>query len=321
MYIDLFDDHFMIDDQEGWVTNMTITSEYFPDYYVIFLPDHGNLITFSSTYADPEDPSGHFRFTLELRPNGSVFDDSYDNFPSELPDAYKSYADYLESDKCTKNVIDGLTGAIVIDRGSPVYCPGVSKAEAGGSAGAASEDADKTTADTGSDDTASEGEGGDSITTEYDYMVDGRLTSRDGYFSLVVPKGWEYMGDSSDSNYIYLYTDDGNEQIDIKLDYLNGYTLKDRAHEETYSTDTYDYDKSIKEGTAKIDGRTFYTVGPSVSYGTTFYHLFSEWKPDPTMFINIAVRLNGQDDKAKMEKVLKSADYRSIISSIRIKDK
>ena len=304
IYVDLFEDHFMIDDDEGWVTNMTITSEYYPDYYVIFLPDHGNLITFSSTYVDPDDPKGHFRFTLELRPNGSMFDDSYDNFPSELPDAYKSYCDYLEGDKCTKNVIDGLTGTIVIDRGSPVYCPGVSKADAGGSSGGSSGD------DTSASASASGASGGVLFDSSKAKTSGTSIDGEDGFASMTVPSGWETetWGNMSATK--------GDESITIMMSYLNGYDLYGLTHAAAVDPDG----NRLDIGKAEISGREFYAIGPYADSGSVYCHLFGEWKKDPERCVEMYIRVGDTEDLSKMNDMLKDPEVLGILKSIKLHD-
>ena len=300
MYIRMDRDHFEIDDTDGWVTDMTIPEDDYSDYYVIFIENHGNLISFTSTYASPDNPSDSFDFTLEMRKNGSVFDESYDTFPIEVSDSYASYSDYLYSDDCSVNVVDGTTGEVLIDRGSPVYVPGTARQ----SSAAGSENSTEPAADSSSG--------------EYQEIQNGRLTSLNGYFSMEVPSGWDYEGIELDSNQIYVNKDD--VQINVQLDYLNGYTLQKYAHEKTYSTDTYDYDKTVQEGTATVAGRTFYTVGPVADHGNLYYYLLGEWKKDSAMFVKLNVEIFNTEDRAKMAPVLAGEAYRKIIDTLQIHD-
>ena len=113
---------------------MTIPEDYFSDYYAIFVPGHGNLVTISSHYDDPEEAGAGFDFTLEMRPYGSLFNEDYDTLP---PD-YDDYVDYLYSDDFDGDVVNGETGEVVVDRGSPVYVPGAaSRSGSGNKIGAA----------------------------------------------------------------------------------------------------------------------------------------------------------------------------------------
>ena len=143
-----------------------------------------------------------------------------------------------------------------------------------------------------------------------------QLVSRDGYFTMDVPAGWEGMSITLDTNQIYVNQED--VQISVKLDYLNGYTVQEQAHRETFSTDTYTYDETVPEGTAVVDGRTFYTAGPVADHGNLYYYLFGEWPPDPEKFINLSVEIFSTEDRAQMAPVLAGDAYRSVLDSLKI---
>jgi hypothetical protein len=128
MYIKADAEHFEIDDADAWVSDMTIPEDNFSDYYAIFVPGHGNLVSISSHYDDPEEAGAGFDFTLEMRPYGSVFNKDYDTLP---PD-YDDYEAYLYSDDYDGDVVDGETGEVLVDRGSPVYVPGAAAHSGGG---------------------------------------------------------------------------------------------------------------------------------------------------------------------------------------------
>lgn len=305
MYIKMDKNHFEIDDTDGWVTDMTISKDDYSDYYVIFIENHGNLISFTSSYVSPDNAADSFDFTLEMRKNGSIFDDNYDSFPISVYDSYQNYKDYLYSDTCTVNVVDGTTGEVLIDRGNPVYVPGVAKQAAAAAVSSAPE-ATASSTDTGSG------------SAEYEEIQNGRLTSLNGYFSMEVPSGWDYEGIELDSNQIYVNKDD--VQINVQLDYLNGYTVQEMAHQKTYSSVTYDYDTTIPEGTATVDGRTFYTVGPLVDFGNLYYYLIGEWKKDPTMYVKFSVEIFSTEDKSKMAPVLAGDAYKKVFSTLKIND-
>lgn len=143
-----------------------------------------------------------------------------------------------------------------------------------------------------------------------------QLVSRDGYFTMHVPEGWEGMSITLDTNQIYVNQED--VQISVKLDYLNGYTVQEQAHRETFSTDTYTYDNTVPEGTTVVDGRTFYTAGPVADHGNLYYYLFGEWPPDPEKFINLSVEIFSTEDRARMAPVLDGDAYRSVLDSLKI---
>ena len=143
-----------------------------------------------------------------------------------------------------------------------------------------------------------------------------QLVSRDGYFTMHVPAGWEGMSITLDTNQIYVNQED--VQISVKLDYLNGYTVQEQAHRETFSTDTYTYDETVPEGTAVVDGRIFYTAGPVADHGNLYYYLFGEWPPDPEKFINLSVEIFSTEDRARMAPVLDGDAYRSVLDSLKI---
>jgi hypothetical protein len=143
-----------------------------------------------------------------------------------------------------------------------------------------------------------------------------QLVSRDGYFTMDVPAGWEGTSITLDTNQIYVNQED--VQISVKLDYLNGYTVQEQAHRETFSTDTYTYDDTVPEGTAVVDGRTFYTAGPVADHGNLYYYLFGEWPPDPEKFINLSVEIFSTEDRARMAPVLAGDAYRSVLDSLKI---
>ena len=290
MYITADAQHFEINDDAAWVMDMDIPSELYGDYNVTFVPGRGNLIEFSSSYSDPEETDAGFTFTVQLRPFGSVWDEAAD----AVPERYSDYLEYIYTDNCTVNVVDGITGEVLVDRGSPVYVPGVSGdlPESGGA-----------------DETGGESEGGDA-----EYLKDGRLTSRDGYFSFVPPQGWDADGTSQDNNQIYASTD--GMQVNIMLDYLNGYTVEEMAKRETFSTDTYEYDTSVPLGTLTLDGRTYYYAGPVVSFGDVHYYMFTEWTDD--MFVNVNIDVYNSKDTASLAKFVASQTWTDLINSIQI---
>lgn len=145
-------------------------------------------------------------------------------------------------------------------------------------------------------------------------LVDGRLTSFDGYYSFVPPEGWEYSCNDNDSgDEIYAYCDD--KQFDIVLDYLNGYTLEEMAGRLGMGSDG---NAGASPEKKEYNGNSYYCVGPLVDpFGHMTYFCIAEW--DDERFVNVKMMLLSDDatvDEAK--KYLDSDEFRDLIDSVEI---
>lgn len=294
------ENHLELDPDAGdsWFTDMTIPSEYVPDYYMIYLPDHGNLVTFGSEYDAVDGSKSGFKFTVEMRPYGSVWDESYDDVPKN----YSKYLDAINGSECEYNVTDGNTGEVLVDRGKPLYVPGVPYPTAGGT-------------DTGGDAAGAEASEPESTGGGAGGVQDGRATSRDGYFSFAVPAGWDPLIGDDDGNQVSASNDD--IQITMIVSYLNGYTAEEMAKRMTYSTDTYDYDTTIPLGTTTVDGKTAYYAGPAVSFGQAYYYLIVDWG-DGQRYADIHVQTLGKPDTAGLAQFLTTQTWKDALASMKL---